>query len=194
VEVRLGAAQARIQATVRAGQETLETTLVAAARLSLSSRQKGSTEPILERVRYRVERLDESGNAASELASTTDPTPSFDLPAGRYLVTGRLGGANAEERVEIELREGRTEEVAVEHEAGELLLAARTAAGEAVRNIFWEVLDEDGQSIWSSAEPEPRVPLKPGSYRLEWQSGPQKGDEAVSLAPGESRIVQISTE
>jgi Ca-activated chloride channel family protein len=194
VHVRLGAAEARIDSSVRAGQETSEAVFVAAARLSLSSRLKGSTQPILERVRYRIDRLDEAGNADKELASTSAAAPSFDLPAGRYLVTGRLGGANAEQRIEIELQEGRAEEIAVEHEAGEIALSARDASGETVRNVFWEVLDDEGQSIWSSAEPEPRVPLQPGSYRLEWQSGARRGSEAISLAAGEARTVQISTE
>ncbi len=194
VHVRLGAAETRQDVLVRADQETRETLTVTTATLSLTSRLQGAAEPLQERLSYRIERLDAAEGASKEVLSTSRPAPTVHLPAGRYLVMARYGTGNALERVEIELADGQTAKLVVEHKAGMLALSAHDGSGTPLRQVFWEILDAEGEPVWSTIEQSPLVPLLPGDYKLIAAIGTKEESREFTLAPGESKSIGILTE
>ena len=155
---------------------------------------QGAAEPLQERLSYRIERLDAAEGASKEVLSTSRPAPTVHLPAGRYLVMARYGTGNALERVEIELADGQTAKLVVEHKAGMLALSAHDGSGTPLRQVFWEILDADGEPVWSTIEQSPRVPLLAGDYKLIAATGTKEESREFTLAPGESKSIEISTE
>jgi hypothetical protein len=180
VEVRHGLAQVSERVEVSAHQPTTAQISLGAGILNLSS----SVEPggqSLERIFYEV-RQDGSPEA---LVRSSQPSPSFILPAGTYQINARLGVAQAND--EVVISPGAVVGRGLALGAAKLRLKTVLANGDpAPDGVFYHIYGEDGAEVLRSALPDPELILPPGAYRVVAQLGAARTELGVRLSGGQA--------
>ena len=180
VEVRHGLARTSERVELSAGAPSRQEISLGAGILNLSS----TVEPggqALERIFYEVRR----DGYQEPVARSSQPSPSFILPAGRYQVSARLGVAQASD--EVEISPGAIIGRGLALGAGKLRLKTVLANGEAApAGVFYHVYGEGGVEVMRSALAEPELVLPAGEYRVEAQLDAARTELRLSLASGEA--------
>ena len=188
VVARQGGIEARERLALGPGEGARRALAVAVGRLALATKVPG-LEARSDPVAYRVERIDV---ANAEPIITSRPMPVLVLAPGRYRVEGRYGTVNARSVREVEVKPGQTQQLTLEPQAAtaKLRLLAR-AGGAGGGDVFWEIRDEAGKTVWTTAEPEPSATLQAGRYVIRAEVRERSYDRAVELRSGESRLVEV---
>lgn len=186
-----GAAEVRELIALGAGDDISRTLNLNLARLALSVRLPGESPADLEKVTWRIIRLE--GGTEVEAARSIQPSPLLQLPAGRYRVEARLGRLNAVATGETELIEASEHELVLEPQAAHLQLRLEYGGMPlSGGDVFWEVRDSSGQAIWRTMEPEPREFLAAGRYTIKAETREQRLEQTVELSPGEARTLAMA--
>lgn len=186
VVARQGGVEAHERLVVGSGDVVRRTLTVPAGRLSLSSSSTGPGALDEDLVSYTIQRIDDAGQEAID---TSRPAPVLLLPSGRYRIEGRYGLTNVRTVREIDIREGESLELLLEHRIGELRL--RLADAGAATEVSWEVRDEAGRTVWSSDRIETVATLQAGRYLVAARTREGREERAVELRAGESALVEI---
>jgi Ca-activated chloride channel homolog len=188
VVARQGGIEARERLALGPGEVARRALAVAVGRLALATKAPG-LEMRSDPVAYRVERIDV---ANSEPIITSRPTPLLVLAPGRYRVEARYGAVNARSAREVEVKPGQTQQLTLEPQAATAKLRLLTrAGGPGGGEVFWEIRDEAGKTVWTTAEPEPSATLQAGRYVIRAEVRERSYDRAVELRSGESRLVEV---
>ena len=190
VIARQGGVEAREGLAVGPGDVVRRTLSVASARLALASRPVGAAPTLTEPVSYRVERID----GPAEVMTTSRAAPVLLLPAGRYRIEGRYGAMNARSVREVELKTGQTQQLTFEHQAATLKLRLTANSAPVLSDVFWDVRDETGATVWTTGHPEPQAVLQAGRYRVRAETRDKRYERAVELRPGEPRVVELAAD
>ncbi|MFP4539025.1 MAG: vWA domain-containing protein [Dichotomicrobium sp.] len=195
VEVSYGLVTANREIEVRPRREQTITIDLDAAVLKLSGASSSGGEPV-EDVFYYVHRLAQGSDGAGELvARSSQPQPSFYLPAGRYRVVVRHGLAEAEDTVDLEAGAILGRNLALN--AGTLRVEARIAEGQPVpRGTIFFVYEPDGDGGWRevvrSARQQPSFTLPAGEYRVEARLDTARADALVDIRAGENVVQDLT--
>jgi Ca-activated chloride channel homolog len=188
VVARQGSVEARERLALGPGEVARRSLAVAVGRLALATKATG-LEARSDPVAYRVERIDVP---YSEPIITSRPTPVLALAPGRYRVEGRYGAVNARSTREVEIKPGQTQQLTLEPQAATVKLRLLTrAGGPRGGEVFWEIRDDAGKTVWTTAEPEPSATLQAGRYVVRAEVRESSYDRAVELRAGESRVVEV---
>jgi Ca-activated chloride channel family protein len=187
VTLQQGGAEVREQLAVAPGELVKRTLSVSAGQLELSTKLAGGEQPALEKVSYRVERLD---TASGEVWTTTRPAPVLLLPAGRYRVEGRYGTVNVREVRDVEVKAGQPQQVVLEHRAAAVKFQFLSSGP--TSDVLWQVRDKAGHTVWTTGQPEPESLLEPGSYTVTAETRERRYEQAIELRTGESKTIQVS--
>jgi Ca-activated chloride channel family protein len=190
VVVRQGRVEARDRLSIAGGQVVRRTLALAGARLTVMSRVAGlppAATNVLgdEPVSYRLERLDV---VPPEVFTAHRATAEFGLPAGRYRVEARHGLVNARVSREVTLAAGETITLTLDQPAGIVRLAGPPRAGE----LLWELLDDAGDPLWSSAQTSPRITLRAGRYVVRLETREKRIERRFEVRAGEVRTVDVA--
>lgn len=191
VIARQGGVETRESLAVGPGDVVKRTLSVAAGRLALTTKPLGAAPTLTEPVSYRVERIDSS---PLEVITTSRAAPVLLLPAGRYRVEGRYGAMNARTIRQIEVKTGENQQVTFEHQAATLKLRLLANAAPVLAEVFWDIKDEAGATVWTTGQPEPSAVLQAGRYRVRAETRDKRYDRSIDLRPGESRVVELTAE
>jgi hypothetical protein len=126
------------------------------------------------------------------VVTTSRPSPQLLLPGGRYRVEGRLGAMNARVEREVEVKAGQTLQLMLEHQAAKLKL--RLVGPAALGEVFWDVRDEAGNTVWSTGQPEPSSILQAGRYRVRAETREKRYERAVELRSGDNRVLEVTAD
>jgi Ca-activated chloride channel family protein len=187
VIAKLGMIEARESLAVGPGDVVKRTLSVAVGRLELATKPLAGTQAANEPVSYRIERLD-----SPDVVTTSRPSPQLLLPGGRYRVEGRLGAMNARVEREVEVKAGQTLQLTLEHQAASLKL--RLVGPAALGEVFWDVRDEAGSTVWSTGQAEPSAVLQAGRYRVRVETREKRYERAVELRAGDARVVEVTAD
>jgi Ca-activated chloride channel family protein len=191
VIARLGSIEARESLAVGPGDVVKRALSVAAGRLALATKPVGTGAASSDPISYRVERLDGSPQDA---ITTSRPSPVLLLLGGRYRVEGRYGVMNARVVREVEVKAGQTQQLTLEHQAASLKLRLIGGGGSALAEVFWDVKDEAGTTVWATGQAEPSATLQAGRYRIRAETREKRYDRAIELRPGEARVVELTAD
>jgi Ca-activated chloride channel family protein len=191
VVAKLGGVETRELLALTPGDTARRTLTLAAGRLALSTRLSGGVAPgANDVISYRVERLD---GPDRDVVTTSRPTPTLQLPAGRYRVEGRYGGVNARVVREIEVRAGQVQPLTLEHQPAVLKLRL-TGGGGSLSDVFWDIRDEIGRNVWTTGQSEPSVILQAGRYVVRAETREKRYDRQVDLRGGETRLLELTAD
>ena len=191
VNVRQGSAEVQDRVAVGPGDVVRRTLSLAAGRLSLSTRPLGGTPTLAAPVSYRVDRLD---GALFDTLTTSRASPDLYLPGGRYRVEGRYGVMNARIVREVEIKAGQTQQLGFEHQASTLKLRLTGASGIPLGEVFWDVRDQAGRTVWTTGQSEPSVTLQAGRYQIRAETRDKRYERALDLAAGEAKLFEMTAD
>jgi Ca-activated chloride channel family protein len=193
VIARQGSAETSERIAIAPGEVVRRTLITGAVRLALASRLLGDSARAADPVSYRIERID---SVPPQLIDVDTSSGAVDLASGRYRIESRFGLANVRAVREVELKAGQNQLITFEHQAGVLRLkfAAAVGASSALPGPFWEVSDDTGHSIWSSARPDPELTLQAGRYVVRGEIRDKHAQQTVELKAGETREVELLLE
>jgi Ca-activated chloride channel family protein len=191
VTARQGGAEVQERVAVGPGDVVRRTLSLSAGWLSLSTRPLGGTQALTAPVSYRIDRLD--GGMADAL-TTSRASPNLYLPAGRYRVEGRYGIMNARAVREVEVKPGQTQQVDFEPQAGTLKLRLVGAGGMPLGEVFWDIRDQAGRTVWTTGQAEPSVTLQAGRYRIRAETRDKGYERTFDLAAGEAKQLDLAAD
>jgi Ca-activated chloride channel family protein len=191
VVARQGSAEVRERLAVGPGDVVRRTLNVAAGRLALATKPAGAAQALSELVSYRVERLD---SVAPEVITTSRAAPVLVLPGGRYRVEGRYGAMNARSVREVEVKAGQTQQLTLEPQAAALKLRLLANGAPVLSDVFWDIRDEAGATVWTTGQSEPSATLQAGRYSVRAETRDKRYDRAIELRAGESRLVELAAD
>ena len=187
-----GAAEVRELIALKGGDDVVRALTLKLGQLSLSTRLPGAAATPQQDVSYRVVRLDADGQVVARVAQAQ---ASLQLPAGRYRVEAKVGGLNALVSRDVDLREGVQQDIALEPSATSVhLRLTGPGGGLNAADVFWDVLDSSGRSVWRSMEGEPHGVLAAGHYIVRAETRGRRLEKAVDLRPGEQRTLELAVE
>lgn len=192
VVVRHGTAEVRERVVVRPGEVERRTIVTGSARISLSSTIAGGRPDSADVAVYRVLRLDRQ---PVEVAHANKLTATFDLAPGRYRIESRLGPLNASAERTVDLKPGTRDEIVMDHDAGAVrLVLAEPQGAQLHSDVFWEVKDADGRTVWLTNEAQPIGILKAGSYSVQAEHRDRRIIAKMEVKPRDNRIVEFTAQ
>lgn len=195
---RTAGGELRDTLTLRPGDEITRNLAVQTARLALAVRFQGTAplpvpgNPTADAdlpLSWRILRADDG----RQVAAATEPTPAFDLAAGRYHIEARIGAQNALLVRDVEVRAGADQRLQFEVPAGRIRLRTPdTSGGLVLADVYWEITDDRGRTVWRTGLPQPALVLVAGRYRvrLEWRN--RVTDAAFEVRAGDNRTIELT--
>lgn len=188
LSVRRGAAEVRERVVIRAGEEVQRRLVLGSARVRVATRLQPQADRAMP-VSTRVLRLD---GAEREIARSADAEPVFDLAPGRYRIESRVGTQNAVARRDIDVRGDGEQRLLLDHAAGVVLLRMVTGgAGLQFGEVFWTIVDQAGQQVWRSGQPEPLVVLAAGRYTARVDARGAKYERTFDVRSGDTSRLDV---
>jgi Ca-activated chloride channel family protein len=191
VNVRQGSAEVQERIAVGPGEVLRRTLSLSGGKLSLSTRPLGGAASPTAPISYRVDRLD--GVLPDPLA-TSRASPDLYVPGGRYRVEGRYGVMNARVVREVEVKAGQTLQVGFEHQASTLKLRLVGAGGLPIGEVFWDVRDQAGRTVWTTGQAEPAVTLQTGRYLIRAETRDKRYERTLDLGAGDVKLFEMTAD
>lgn len=180
-------AEVRDQIALGAGDVVRRTLPLGLSRLQLTATLDSEAPPTNLPLTYSVVRL---GTEPEEVARTAANEPLFELSAGRYRLEAELGATNVKTAGEIALRAGQSQKAALRLEAGEVSLRLRSGTS---NDVFWEIKDDAGNTVFRSPRAQPTALLAPGRYTIEAETRERKLRSAFELKTGETLSLELGS-
>ncbi len=129
-----------------------------------------------------------SGIEKGKLVATSNtPGEVLNVAAGSYRIESKFSAGNAVAVTDVDVRAGFTSAVNIDHIAG---LAKLNVAGNDVREVKWQVIDDHGTHLPSQIGVSAEIILKPGHYIAEAKLGDQNLKTEFQIGAG--RISEIN--
>ncbi len=193
VEVDYGTVSASREIEVQQRRAQLITVDLNAGILNLSGAARAGGQPVGD-LFYYVHELDQGSGPGKLVARSSQPQPSFYLPAGAYRVVARHGLAEATDTVDLEAGAILGRNLALN--AGTLRVQASIAEGEATpRGTMFFVHERDGdgwREVARSAQREPSFTLPEGEYRIEARLDAARARATAEIGAGEEKVASLS--
>ena len=95
---------------------------------------------------------------------------------------GRYGAMNARTVRDIEVKAGQTHQLTLEHQAAALKLRLVANGAPVLSDVFWDIRDEAGATVWTTGQSEPSVMLQAGRYSVRAETRDKRYDRADRAA------------
>jgi Ca-activated chloride channel family protein len=184
VIARRGAIETRDRIIVRTGETERRVLTLESGRISLAVRIGGQPPREDGPVTHRLERLDA---AAPEIVRASGLATTIELAPGRYRLESRVGLGNVRVERELRVKAGATEQVAIEHSAGRVVLRAlEKAGGQPLVDVGWELRDRAGKVVWTGIGTEARAVLLAGRYTVKVEGRGVASERQVEIREGQA--------
>lgn len=191
VIARQGGAETRERLALAPGEVMRRSLTLASGRLALATKPPG-TQGANEPVSYRIERLDAS---PPEVITTSRPAPTLMLAPGRYRVEGRYGAMNVRAVRDVEIRAGQPpQQLTLEPQAAAVRLRLVGGGSTPLADVFWDIRDEAGRTVWTTGLAEPAATLQVGRYVVRAETRDKRYERAVELRAGDTRVVELTAD
>ncbi|HFB2047998.1 MAG: hypothetical protein HRT83_01215 [Hyphomicrobiaceae bacterium] len=171
--------------TITSGQRLQHTPSPHFMLLHIISKFNGNDKIIKEHVRYNIG-LRRIGPLASIIRSSA--MSKFKLAPGQYYIVAKVGEHNVVITKQFEITTASSGKIILNVNAGTVLLSS----GAQDRDIYWEVRDEDEQTVLMTTKKAPKLILKPGRYRVHADIGNEKIFRQIMVKNGRQTHIEIS--
>ncbi|WP_088348828.1 MULTISPECIES: hypothetical protein [Rhodomicrobium] len=189
----LGMARVEEEVAVRAAETTTKDLILNAGGVRLASVMAGNNKPLDQNLLYRVYSLNGPDGAASqEVLTSTQPSPTIFLPAGRYRIESQYGWHNARQAREIDVAAGDVLDVAFEHKASEVKLRLVPGpGGTAMEKVKWTLKYNGGGTVLISQDATPSLILQAGHYQAMAQHDAKTYTQTFEAASNQEQIIEL---
>ena len=187
VVAQYGGGEIRERFVIRAGERTERTLALGIAQVTVSAKLPGRLDagaPIQLKL--------QAAEGAKEIVPARRGTATFDVPAGRYRLEGRIGTGNVQIEKDFELKAGAREQIALELPAGGLKLRLMDTSGAPLADAAWEVRDRAGRLVWAGVESEARPLLLQGRYNVKAEVRNRRVVRDIEVRAGEVRAIDLT--
>jgi hypothetical protein len=94
----------------------------------------------------------------------------------------------------VEVKPGQTQQVDFEPQAGTLKLRLVGAGGTPLGEVFWDIRDQAGRTVWTTGQAEPSVTLQAGRYRIRAETRDKGYERTFDLAAGEAKQLDLAAD
>lgn len=189
VSARSGAADARQQVALGAGEEVKQTLNLALAPLTATTVIAGMSAKADHGVVYRIDRLD---GDHSRIARAIGPALTLGLPPGRYRVSATLAAYRLSAAEDIVLEAGKASTVTLNIAGAEVSFTGPQGEGGIAADSYWEIIDAQGMPIWRTTGPTAKTLLAPGRYTVRLDSRGKHRESRFEVRAGERRQIEMS--
>jgi hypothetical protein len=154
------------------------------------------------RVLPRVKGVDQLGIASTSkiyavsgiekgklIATSHRPGEVLNVAEGAYRIESKFVSGNALAVTDVNVKAGYTSAVNIDHIAG---LAKLNVAGNAEREVHWQIIDDNGNAMPAFTSVAAEVILKPGHYFAEAKLGDQNLKSDFQIAAGQISEINLS--
>lgn len=191
-----GLAKVERQLTVKPGANMVETLVLDAGTIKMTSVLAGRDAPLDKLLVYKVYALsDDQGASGQSVATSAKPTLLMQLKAGKYRIESQYGWHNARQTREVDVAAGETAELAFEHRASEVTLKLTTSPGRsALGRVKWTVKYANGGTVLISQDSAPSLILQAGSYQVVAQHGAKTYSRAFEANANEVHTIELAAD
>lgn len=191
-QIKLGATTGEVDFEVRPGESQSINVVLNAGLAALSAKRSEDSDPVTSRLSWRVyqPKADIDGKRR-QVAYEIDNDPVLTLPAGRYVLSGKLGSTTA--TTEFEVRAGERSEVALLLASG--VLSAQAVYGEESQpvtgNLSWRIFESKKnisgkrKQVAYEVANQLNVELPAGTYLLRAKRGEAASEQQVEVSANE---------
>ena len=101
---------------------------------------------------------------------------------------------NARTVRDVEVKAGQTQQLTLEPQAAALKLRLLAGGAPVPADVFWDIRDEAGATVWTTGQSEPSAILQAGRYLVRAETREKRYDRAIELRAGEARLVELSAD
>ncbi|WP_455474919.1 carboxypeptidase regulatory-like domain-containing protein [Bartonella sp. B30(2025)] len=124
--------------------------------------------------------------------SNVKPQSIVRLKAGRYHVVSYYGSINAVVRSDIQVDAGKITEVALEHQAAQIVLKlVRKEGGEALADTRWSIINDAGDIVYETVGAYVSLVLSEGDYIAIAKNKDQIYQKVFSVVSGDDKDVSV---
>jgi Ca-activated chloride channel family protein len=189
VTARHGTSEVRERVAISSGDIVKRTLSLDVARLTVKPSLTGAAVP---RALPIVTRIFEVDGSKRLVGQSTADAPVFILGAGRYRIDAQVGTLNIRTTRAITLAAGKDQTAALKLEAGEIQIAGLNMRQQAA-TVHAAIRDTKGRVVWRSRQGDTlKTIMAPGAYVLQIDSSEGRSERPISLAAGETRVIDLS--
>jgi Ca-activated chloride channel homolog len=137
---------------------------------------------------YRVTALD---GDRREIVRSVLPEMTLSLLPGRYRIAAQIDAHHLKAAEEIAVEPGKSLNVVLKFDAGEISLKPAAGPGAAAGDAYWEITDAKGRKVWRSMSQEAKALLAPGRYTVRLDVRDKQTEAAFEVRPGERKVVEV---
>lgn len=186
VSARSGDADVRQRIAVSVGETVKRSLTLNLTPLNLSAIVAGAPATAAQGIVYRINRAD--GDKA-RVARAVGPNAAFVLPPGRYTVEATLAAYPLSATQDMTLEAGKQTDAALTIEGGRVTFKA--PGDVPTSDVFWEVVDASGRSLWRKTGVEAETLLAPGRYKVRFEAQSHHRETEFEIRAGETKLVEI---
>jgi hypothetical protein len=83
----------------------------------------------------------------------------------------------------------------MDHDAGVVRLVLADAQGPKLHSdVFWEIKELSGRTVWLTNEPQPIGILKTGSYSVQAEHRDRRIEAKLEVKPRDNRVIQFTAQ
>ena len=139
-------------------------------------------------IAVRVTALD--GNRG-EIVRSVRPELALSLLPGRYRIAAHLDAYHLKVAKEVTIEAGKSVDIALNLEAGEVALKPGRGALAGRGDNFWEISDAEGKVVWRTLSGETRAFLAPGHYTVRLDYRDRSTTAAFDIQAGERKVIEL---
>jgi Ca-activated chloride channel homolog len=137
---------------------------------------------------YSVTALD---GERREITRSVLPELALSLMPGRYRIAAQLDAHHLKAAEEITVEAGKSLNVVLKFDAGEISLKVGSSAPLGAGDTYWEIVDAAGKPVWRSMTSDAKALLAPGRYTVHLETRDKRTEAAFEIHSGEHKVVQV---
>ena len=192
VTAQKGLAQATTTVAIEPGHSLTKQISIPMANLILTTMLGTSPAPATQPIVYKLTPLNHGGG---KTFTTSRRLPRLTLAPGRYRIESRIGSANAALAYEVALRSGQNGRLTMRQKAGLIRFRLTSSPGGLpLGQVFWNIVDSQGNAVRQSIYREPSEVLAAGNYIAKAAQRGRHFQRAFTVSAGDNRTVELLVE
>ena len=190
IEAEAAGIKTRSRLQIRPGSIVRQQVVIPIGQIKLATQIAGSTNKFRSGVTYRIE-----STSGGRVRQTTASEKDVFIGAGSYRISVRIGDSNARAEKTVTVSPGSQQDVIMSVRAGSVRFRLdQTVDISRGKRPYWEVRDQSGQVVYTSARTAPDALLALGTYQVIARVGALRLSKRFDVSSPQPQLVRIGLE